>query len=132
MIRVQDFTKASLAISPVWTWDDSGDFLVPVPPTNPLREEQGPYMVQAQFTAADGTRFEGMINDPPGTYSVELFVGDEGILLNANLQPLLKKQLARLSQLLGTDANKLFPMRYETAFHFPGKPNIAGVFALPQ
>jgi len=128
MIRTEDFTRASLSISPVWAWDDSGDFLVPVVPENPLRSELGPFIIQARFTASDGASLEGAINDPPGNYSITLFIGDEIILLNINIRELVSKQMTRLSRLLETDAYKLFPLRYETDFHFPGEPNIAGVF----
>lgn len=130
MIPVESFNEACLKDSPVWAWDDSGDYVFPVGQRSPLPTDLGELMIEADFVAPSGMHLRGVVNNPPGEYSISLFVGNQVIHLNSNLPSVARAELGRLFDLLGVQPFDLFPLRYETQFHFPGKPNIAGVFSL--
>ena len=125
---VSELTRGHLESCPVWKVDDSGDFFLPVFVYDPLPTDGSVLILKARFTPPNGTQLNGTITDPPVPLVVTLDIGDQSVGFNKALPQFAAKELKRLFELLGAEQFPLFPLRYETDFHFPGEPNIAGVF----
>ena len=115
---------------PAWTWDDSRDYFIPVSiqEGGVLPMDTDVMFVLARFSTPGGKSLDGIIINPPVPYGVEIFVGQDSVGFNRNAPEFAAKELARLFELLGEEPFQLFPLRYGTDLHFPGEPNIAGVF----
>ena len=127
-MRASNLDARAMEQCPVWTWDESRDHFIPVTADRVLPTDTDVLFVRARFTAASGMRLEGFIVNPPVPYSVEVFVGSESVAFNRNLPEFCRGALQRLFELLGTPSFIVFPLRYETDFHFPGESNVAGIF----
>lgn len=127
-MRVSDLTKACLRQHPVWTWDESRDFYVPIATTEPLPTDTDTLFVSARFTTPSGKKFEGYIVDPDGPFAVRLLVREDSVGFNLNAPEFMQQSLDRLFELMHEAPFRVFPLVYETDFHYLGEPNIAGVF----
>ena len=125
---IAELTREHLESCPVWKVDDSGDFLLPVFEYDPLPTDGSVLVLKARFTTPTGVQLDGTITNPPVPHVVTLDVGDQWVGFNKALPDFAAGELNTLFHLLGTAPFSLFPLRFETDFHFPGKPNITGVF----
>ena len=127
-MRVHELNAARLDECPVWTWDDSRDYIVPIGKSRVLPTDTDTLFVRATLIAANGTHLDGVIVDPPVPFALEIIVGTQSVGFNLNAPEYAQQELRRLFELLGTAPFDLFPLRYETDYHFPNEPNVAGVF----
>lgn len=128
---VKNLQKIHFEEYPVWAWTDSEDAHEPVLQIDPLPDDRGTLFVRATFTAPNGHRFDGYIVGATA-YSVSLFVENSKVKFNCNLPPFVQKEIDRLFDLLNEKPFDLFPLKYETDFHFQGEPNLAGDFIDPR
>ena len=134
--QVYELTLHDLGTFPVWEFrlDEEGEegrdesTVRPYTASGPLDPTDRMFVVRAVFTLADGSRMQGYIT-PPGR-------GDAGI---GTLQPIIvtdrgqvrfwcgtavpdAKRLARSYELLGKDAQHVFPVRFESDVELAGGP----------
>jgi len=134
--QVYELTLHDLSTFPVWEFrlDEEGEegrdesTVRPYTASGPLDPTDRMFVVRAVFTLADGSRMHGYIT-PPGR-------GDAGI---GTLQPIIvtdrgqvrfwcgtavpdAKRLARSYELLGKDAQHVFPVRFESDVELAGGP----------
>ena len=86
--------------------------------------------MKASFETPDGTRFDGYLIGRESFYAFGLFVGGEEYVLNLNLPELVEKNLKVICAHLGKNRMDIFPLKYETNYHFNGKPDIVGTLNL--
>ena len=134
--QVYELTLHDLSTFPVWEFrldvkDERGQDESTVRPyaaSGPLDPTDRMFVVRAVFTLADGSRMHGYFT-PPGR-------GDAGI---GTLQPIIvtdrgqvrfwcgtavpdAKRLARSYELLGKDAQHVFPVQFESDVELAGGP----------
>lgn len=92
-------------------YDDCGPSMhFPVLALQPLPRKAG-VIVAARFVGADGRSLEGWVMPP---HAFGLFADGHDISFNRTLPGMAAAQLRRLGDLLGSTAEPLFPIRYES------------------
>jgi len=134
--QVYELTLHDLNTFPIWEFrldeEDGGaqdeSTVRPCIVTGPLDPADRMFVVRAVFTLADGSRMRGYIT-PPGR-------GDAGV---GTLQPIIvtehgqvrfwcgtaapgPKRLAQSYELLGKEAKRIFPLRFESEVELAGGP----------
>ena len=137
--QVYELTLDDLSTCPVWEFrldeeDEEGQDestvrpFRPYPASGPLDPADRMFVVRAVFTLADGSRMKGYFTPPVR--------GQEGI---GTLQPIIvtdrgqvrfwcgtaapdSKRLAHCYELLGRDAKRVFPVRFESDVELAGGP----------
>ena len=145
--QVYELTLADLGQFPVWEFklDEDGAegqdeaTVRPYSPSGPLDPADRMFVVKALFTLADGSKMQGYFTPPVR--------GQEGI---GTLQPIIvtdrgqvrfwcgtaapdSKRLAHSYELLGKDAQRVFPLRFESEVELAGgtaKGSVPGFLVL--
>jgi hypothetical protein len=131
--QVYELTLDDLGKYPVWEFslDEEGRdecTVRPYTPSGPLDPADRMFVVRAVFTLADGSRMHGYCTPP-----------DRGNASIGTLQPIIvtdrgqvrfwcgtaapdKERLAHCYELLGKDARRVFPVRFESEVELAGGP----------
>jgi hypothetical protein len=134
--QVYELTLDDLSQFPIWEFKLDEDGVTgqdeatvrPFKASGPLDPADRMFVVRAAFTLADGSRMQGYITPPVR--------GREGL---GNLQPIIvtargqvrlwcgtaapdAKRLAQSYELLGRDAERVFPLRFESEVPLAGGP----------
>jgi hypothetical protein len=134
--QVYELTLEDLNKSPIWEFslDQDGsagqdDATVrPFVPTGPLDPTDRMFVVRAIFTLADGSRMQGYFTPPVrGRDTIgalqPIIVTERGqVRFWCGTAAPDAKRLAQSYQLLGKDAGRVFPLRFESAVELIGGP----------
>jgi hypothetical protein len=104
--------------------------IVPVADHDPLPRDRGALFLKVEFVAPTGVRLPGCLSAPTRHFAA-VFVGPSGFYFNQAVPP-LQSELDDIFRLIPDLSGKIFPLRYETTFHFAGEPPIAGSFCSPM
>lgn len=130
MRKIEQLTRELLAEYPVWKWDASEDYKEPVTNWSPLPIHEHVLFLKADFTAADGTEFEGYLVGLRSFYAFGLFVNDRTYVLNLNLKEELDEDVAEIYKSLGKEKVDFFPVEYKTNLAFEAEGQIAGILTI--
>jgi hypothetical protein len=96
--------------------------------SGPLDPSDGMFVVRTSFTLADGSQMQGYLTPPAqcgdslGTLQ-PIIVTDHGhVGFWCGIRSPSPEQLAHLYQLLGRDAGRVFPLRFESQVELVGGP----------
>jgi len=134
--QVYELTLDDLANYPVWEFkldekDEKGQDESTVRPytaSGPLAPADRMFVVRAAFTLADGSRMQGYLTPPDrGNYSLgtlqPIIVTDRGqVRFWCGTAVLDSKRLARSYEVLGKEAGRVFPLRFESEVELVGGP----------
>jgi membrane-associated protease RseP (regulator of RpoE activity) len=134
--QVYDLTLADVKRFPVWEFalDEEGEegqdeaTVRPFQFVSPLNPNDGMFIVQADFTLADGTPMEGYLTTPvQGVGGIRTFqpiiITEQGQvnfwygILEPNAET-----VSRNYRLLGKNASQIFPIRFKSAVEVLGGP----------
>jgi hypothetical protein len=131
-MKVKRLNKYSFEQHPVWRWDDENTSHIPVDQSDPLPDDVGDLFIKASFYAPDGLMLEGYIVGLVSFHAIGIFVDDKSLLFNSNFPQMAHQELGELYSFLRMKPFPVFPLRYETNFHFAGGDNISGFFDFKQ
>lgn len=127
-VKVQSLTKECFEKHPVWSWDGSQEFHVPVLKTDPLPENFGTLFIKSDFYTPNRYKLQGYVIGLESFYAICIFAGDKEFNFNLNLPEMAKNDLISLFESFGKKPFKVFPLSYTTEFRFTGCDRIFGVF----
>lgn len=122
-------TKQDLKNYPVWTWDDEHEGLLPISENQPSPEDYEILIIKAQFET-NGYNFEGYLVRDISIYAFGIYVEDKLFPMNLKLQILVQENLKEIFNLLKCKPFQFFPIRYKSAVHLKGSPEIKGSLVL--
>lgn len=128
MIR-QQLDALALSECPVWAFDDEHERYCSVDSYEPLPDDRGTLFLAATFATPECVRLSGYVCGLASIYSIRIFLGDDNFGFNRSLPGRARSELERLRATLGRTSTRVFPLTYETQFHFLGEPLICGTFS---
>lgn len=129
-MECRDFSRGLFERHPVWKWNATADGHCPVEDFDPLPTNEATLFMKATFTMASGEVVDGYLVGLDRFYAFGLFVDSEEYVVNLRLPETAEAAAAAISGGLGKPIS-LFPLSFETDFHFAGKPRITGVLEGP-
>lgn len=131
MVKLNDMKKKSLTYEdlqkyPVWTWDDSNEYLVPLSELQPSWYDYENYFIKAQFSTQEYI-FNGYLVGIESFYAFGLFIDNTEVGFNANLPKINHDQLKYLFNLLNCKPFEFFPIEYQSPVFFKEGKKIKGI-----
>lgn len=131
-LRSDKLSPAWLEKFPVWgNFDeDDSEMLRPVLEADPFAADCDPLTIKAVFRTAEGMPLKGCVCVERAfdtVYLVEVFLNDRWYGFNRHLKDLAAEDLEKLKAALGNAQLHVFPLRFETQMHRPGR-DFAGTF----
>ncbi len=114
---------------PVWTWDDEHEGYLPISANQPSPEDYEILIIKAQFET-NGYNFEGYLVRDISIYAFGVYVEEKLFPMNLKLQALAQENLKEIFNLLKCKPFQFFPIRYRSAVHLKGSPEIKGSLVL--
>lgn len=130
MKKVESLTPSLLEEYPVWRWDDTQEWHVPVTKWQPLEKDEPTYFIKTSFRADDETTFEGYLVGLEPFFAFALFVGSSEFVFNLNLPEIIESNTAAIKEMIGKESLKLFPLSYKTEVYFVEGEKISGKISL--
>jgi hypothetical protein len=131
-MNVRVLESDHLKLYPVWTWSSEDESLLsPMAVTEPLPDDVGSLFIAARLYLANGMELPGyIIVDLGAVFAIGIFAGERELIFNRNVASMADQELRELFTILGKEPFPVFPLTYQTQFHFAGEPNLAGTFDL--
>ena len=99
---------------PIWTWDDSTEFHIPLKGKREITDEHGTLFLKCEFKAPNGVVFEGYLVGIDSFYAFGLFLKGAEIVFNLNLKEFVGKGVCEVRDLLSDSNFELFPLIYNS------------------
>jgi len=124
---IKDLSLELLDKYPVWTWDESEEYLNPVLDYKPLPDEPNLF-IKAKFETPKGKIFDGYLIGDEQFYAFGLFHENKEFIFNLNLLDMAQNSLNEIFRFKKADLSFLFPLRFHSELFYKDKKTINGVF----
>jgi hypothetical protein len=132
----QLLTPKDFAECPVWRYDEDQEGYFEVRGEEDLSGDVGDLEILATFTTPTGLQLTGEIIGVRDIFAIGLFVNDEIVLINRNMQSRSREQVAKFLTLSGLSDKlsfeTLFPLRFKTRWGDETFVDFEGVFTKPD
>jgi len=128
MTQCDKLTTGRFLEHAVWCWNEDETYHLPVTDHEPLPEDLGTLFVRAKFKLPGGCQLDGYIFGLHSILGLGIFIGDREVVFNANLPDFAVDDERLVCGLLDIETGNLFPIRYETKFHYKDEMNLCGEF----
>ena len=124
-------SKTDFEQCPIWVWDDTREYKVPITRTALSWEDFDTFFVKATFKT-NVYCFGGYLVGNKIYFAFTLFVGSENIKFNINSDGLNEGSLRKLFQVMHCKPFNLFPVEYESDVITTEGSRICGVINVPN
>ena len=124
---VKDLTLELMEEFPVWTWDETNEFLCPLENYYPLPDDEPNLFIKANFITPNKISFDGYLIGDDCFFAFALFYQGREFVFNLNLLDMIKDNLEKMYN-KEMDLSFLFPLIYSSRLSFEGENPINGVF----
>ena len=127
-MTVSELSKQCFAQYPVWAWCDDETSHCAVEAPEPLPDDRGALFVRAAIHTAAGAPLDGYVIVDDAVFGIGLFIDDRELVLNKRLVQIAGEEIDDLCAHLNAGFEQIFPLKYQTEFHYEGEEVIAGAF----
>jgi hypothetical protein len=126
LIKIKILSKADFEKCPIWVWDDTREYKIPITDTEPSWEDFDTFFIKTKFKT-NGYQLDGYLVGNNNYFAFTLFVGSENVKFNVNSDSLNEGSLKKLFQALHCKPFNFFPVEYESDVIIKGANKISGV-----
>jgi hypothetical protein len=126
ILTIEDFEHY-----PVWTWDDTNEYQVPIQEDNPSWDDYDNYFIKAKFKT-NTYDFDGFLVGAKLFYAFGIFVKGQTFVLNLNMPDRVEVDLKKIFHLLNCQPFPFFPVHYESTVRFRENGIIKGMLILKE
>lgn len=114
---------------PVWTWDDTNEYQVPILESNPSWYDYDNYFIKAKFST-NSYNFDGFLVGVRNFYAFGIFIKGQTFVLNLNMPERIEMHLNKIFHLLDCQPFSFFPVHYVSPVRFRESGIIKGTLTL--